>query len=135
MKKDGDRETDELFSCKMCGHCCQGNSTVSLSASEQNRVAEFLHISREKLLSTYCVIKGKRVEMKVIDGHCIFYGEDGLCAIHPVKPFHCRQWPLHPSILGDQAAWEAIKKDCPGFSDSATYEQVCRLIRSRSHGS
>ncbi len=79
---------------------------------------------KEKFLLT----KGNRTEMKVIDGHCIFYGNDGLCKIHPVKPFHCRQWPLHPSILGDPNAYEAIKKDCPGFRDDASYEEICQLV-------
>lgn len=73
--------------------------------------------------------------MKIEDGHCIFYGNDGLCMIHEVKPFHCRQWPLHPSILGDQGAWEAIKSDCPGFDPDMTYSEACDLVKNSRNGS
>jgi len=83
-------------------------------------------------MERYCVQKKGRVEMKVVDGHCIFYGEDGLCMIHDVKPFQCRRWPLHPGILGDESAWRAIKADCPGFSEDVEYEDVCRFVRERT---
>ncbi len=122
----------EIFSCKCCGHCCRGESTVSMTRDEQGSIAAFLDISEDELLDQYCVVKGKRVEMRVVDGHCIFYGDDGLCRIHPVKPFQCRRWPLHPGILGDEAAWRAIKADCPGFMEDVEYEDVCRFVRERA---
>jgi len=83
----------------------------------------------DETFSKYLVKKGKRVEMKIVDGHCIFFNQDGLCSIHPVKPFHCRRWPLHPSILGDEGAWEAIKADCPGFDPGVTYEMICAFLK------
>ncbi len=103
-----------------------------MTPEEQTRIAKFLGLSMDELLEKYGVIKGNRVEMKVVDGHCIFYGDDGLCRIHEVKPFQCRRWPLHPSILGDEAAWRAIKADCPGFDEDAEYEDVCRLVKERA---
>jgi len=121
--------TDELFRCQRCGHCCQGQSTVSLSPWEQERIADFLGLEREVFLRDWCVRNGNRVEMKTLEGHCIHYGEDGLCKIHPVKPAHCKRWPLHPSILADRAAWKAIRADCPGFPDDMTYEKACELVR------
>ncbi len=124
----------DVFSCKCCGHCCHGNSTVSLSGDEQRRIASFLGLSVDQFLKRYCVIKGNRIEMKIEAGHCIFYGDDGLCSIHDVKPFHCRRWPLHPSILGDIGAWEAIRADCPGFEEEASYEDVCQLVRRGQGG-
>ncbi len=122
---------EDIFFCRRCGHCCHGSSTVSLSEVEQIRIASFLGLSKEEFLDKYCVIKDKRVEMKIVNNHCIFYNEDsGLCAIHPVKPDACRQWPLHPSILYDRGAWEAIRKDCPGFSNKVTYKEICRVIKT-----
>ncbi len=123
---------EEIFSCKCCGHCCHGESTVSMTPGEQESIAAFLGLTIQELLERYCVRKKGRVEMKVVEGHCIFYGEDGLCMIHDVKPFQCRRWPLHPGILGDEAAWRAIKADCPGFSEDAEYEDVCELVRERA---
>ncbi len=122
----------EIFQCRCCGHCCHGESTVSLTQEEVERIASHLGLSEAALLEQYLVRKGKRTEMKTVDGHCIFYGEDGLCSIHPVKPFHCRRWPLHPSILDDEGAWEAIRADCPGFSKQATYQEVCALVKKEA---
>ena len=125
---------NKVFECAQCGHCCHGVATVSLSKDEQKRVGAFLGLERDILFERYLVKKGNRVEMKVVNGHCIFYGDDGLCQIHPVKPFHCRRWPLHPSILHDEGAWLAIKKDCPGFKDDASWEDVKDLIRKAGYG-
>ncbi len=121
-------EKETIFECKCCGHCCHGTATVSVNAEEQQKIADFLKMDLSALRQEFLLTKGNRTEMKIVDGHCIFYGNDGLCKIHPVKPFHCKQWPLHPSILGDINAYNAIKKDCPGFNDEASYEEVCQLV-------
>ncbi len=120
---------NEIFECQCCGHCCHGGSTVSVSAEERKRIARFLGMDASSFLEGFCVVKGKRVEMRIREGHCIFYNDDGLCAIHEVKPFHCKRWPLHPSILGDESAWKAIQADCPGFKKNVSYTEVCDLIR------
>jgi Fe-S-cluster containining protein len=119
----------KVFSCKLCGHCCHGNSTVSLSQADQKAIASFLGLTVTDFLQKFCIKKGNRIEMKIVDGHCIFYGDDGLCKIHEVKPFQCKRWPLHPSILKDRRAWNAIKADCPGFDKNARYEDVCELVK------
>jgi Fe-S-cluster containining protein len=119
----------KLFQCQRCGFCCQGESTVSLSPEEQKRIARYLDLSLEEFLSRYTVRRGKRVEMKTISGHCIFYDEEeSLCRIHPVKPSHCRQWPLHPSILRDEESFEIIRRTCPGFAKDATWEEIKKLL-------
>ena len=124
----------EVFRCQMCGHCCCGEGTVSLSEAERERIALFLEMDVNDFLDRLCARKGSRIEMKIKDGHCIFLGQGNICAIHPVKPFHCRRWPLHPSIINDPNAWESIKADCPGFDSAATHEMVCELIRSNGCG-
>jgi Fe-S-cluster containining protein len=124
----------EIFTCQCCGHCCHGKSTVSVSLPEQEDIASFLGVDLPTFLKRFCRERDKRVEMKIIQGHCVFYGENGLCEIHAVKPFHCRRWPLHPAILGDRGAWEAIRADCPGFTTDATYEEVCGLAGAENDG-
>ena len=124
----------KIFECVRCGHCCHGVATVALTVEEQKRVGDFLDIAQQELFEEFFIRNGNRVEMRVVDGHCIFFGTNGLCRIHPVKPFHCRRWPLHPSILHDQNAWQAIKADCPGFADDATWEEAVELVRSSGFG-
>ncbi len=121
---------ERFFKCKCCGHCCHGQSTVSVSMDEVTTISEWLGISEEEFRRRYCVQKKNRLEMRVVNGHCIFYGPNGLCEIHAVKPFPCRQWPLHPSIVVDKTAWQAIQKDCPGFAKDISHEEiVAELIR------
>ena len=129
-----ERRYREIFQCKCCGHCCHGVATVSVSQEEQVRMASFMGVDLDTFKREYLVRNGRTFSMKIVDGHCIFYGDDGLCRVHPVKPFHCRRWPLHPSILSDEAAWKAIKADCPGFSEDATWEEAKELVRKNSNG-
>ncbi|AEH46047.1 protein of unknown function UPF0153 [Thermodesulfatator indicus DSM 15286] len=120
----------KLFECKRCGFCCQGESTVSLSSDEQKSIAAFLGLSISRFLEHYTVNKGSHIEMKIVNGHCIFYDEKNkLCQIHPVKPFRCRQWPLHPSILKDKDSFEIIRASCPGFAKEATWEEIKTLVK------
>jgi len=124
-----------VFECRRCGFCCQGESTVSLSAEEITRIAAFLGISVEDLFRKYLVKKGKRVEMRTVEGHCIFYEPgESLCRIHAVKPEHCRRWPLHPSILKDPESFEIIRASCPGFREDARWEEVCEALRDEQTG-
>ncbi len=122
----------EIFKCKKCGHCCHGAATVSLTDEEVADIRDFLGVSIDELFSFYLIKNGKRTEMKVVDGHCIFFNREGLCSIHPVKPHHCRVWPIHPSILNDENAWLAIKADCKGFLRDATFEEAKELVKRQN---
>ncbi|HIE32726.1 MAG TPA: YkgJ family cysteine cluster protein [Thermodesulfobacteriaceae bacterium] len=120
----------KIFECKRCGFCCQGESTVSLSPEEIERIAAYLGLSKDDFLKRYAVRKDKRIEMKTINGHCIFYDEkEGLCRVHPVKPDRCREWPLHPSILKDVENFEIIKNTCPGFEEGISWEEVKEYLK------
>ncbi|HFC98641.1 MAG TPA: YkgJ family cysteine cluster protein [Thermosulfurimonas dismutans] len=122
----------KIFECKRCGFCCQGESTVSLSPEEVQRIAAYLKISIEELTARFLVHRGGRLEMRTLEGHCIFYHPQEGCRIHPVKPDHCRQWPLHPSILKDRENFEIIRSSCPGFSEELTWEELREFWRGES---
>jgi len=116
------------FVCKQCGFCCEGESTVSLTQEKIDEISNYLCISRDELLSRFCVIKKNRIEMKIQNGHCIFFEENKkICKIHPVKPTHCRIWPLHKSILKDKESFEIIKNSCPGLYEM-NYNDICKII-------
>jgi len=120
----------KVFECKRCGFCCEGESTVSLLPEEIERISEYLGLSREEFLKTYGVRKDERIEMKTVNGHCIFYDEkERCCRVHPVKPDRCRQWPLHPSLLKDPENFEIIKSTCPGFEKGISWEDLKAYLR------
>lgn len=126
MSKKEDVEKD-LFSCRQCGHCCHGETTVSLDPDDFDRMSEYLKLPKEQVLEKYLRKTENVIQMKILDGHCIFYREG--CTIHTGKPWRCCQWPLHPSILTDAANLEAIKDSCPGITRKLDYQEFCRKFK------
>ncbi len=111
----------------MCGFCCHGETTVSLNEVDRTRMVEALGLPVEQIEERYWRRTGAVVQMKVVDGHCIFY-ENG-CSVHAGRPWQCRQWPLHPSILADENNFETIKESCPGINRDLSYREFCRIFR------
>ncbi len=118
---------EKIFECQRCGYCCHGEATVSLSEDDVSRMANYLGLSFPELKEEYLRESGKLLEMKIVDGHCIFYKDNG-CTIHPVRPWRCDQWPLHPSILMDSSNLEAITSSCPGLDANLGYEKFCEIL-------
>jgi uncharacterized protein len=123
------RENDleqQIFTCRRCGYCCQGQTTVSLDEADQTRMASHLKLEFADLKRKYLRVTGNVVQMQTADGHCIFYNQG--CTIHPGRPWRCRQWPLHPSILTDEANFQAIGSSCPGLKKEIGYEKFRQLL-------
>lgn len=107
----------KVFFCQRCGECCKGESTVGLSPEERERIARFLGLSLQEFMESFTEVKGEeRVEMKTKDGYCIFYDQTKrLCAIHPVKPDKCKEWPFPEIIFKDETNFQIIKASCKGL--------------------
>ncbi len=119
--------TQELFSCQRCGYCCHGETTVSLGENDLVRMLKVLNLDEEETFQKYLRRTNSVVQMKTIDGHCVFY-EEG-CHIHAGRPWRCTQWPLHPSILKDENNLKTIKASCPGINRELSYEEFCQKLR------
>ena len=117
----------DIFTCKRCGYCCHGETTVSLDEDDRSRMAEYLGLTEEETLARYWRVKDGCVQMKTVDGHCVFY-KDG-CGVHRGRPWRCAQWPLHPSILIDPANLETIQESCPGIDQDFPYKEICRILK------
>jgi Fe-S-cluster containining protein len=116
-------KVSEIFDCQQCGYCCQGETTVSLDKNDQERMIKHLGMKREEVALIYWRQNGNTIQMKIVEGHCIFY--DNGCTIHAGKPWRCTQWPLHPSMLDSQDNFEIIKESCPGINRELSYEDFC----------
>ncbi len=86
-----------------------------------------LKMPEEELGKKFWRTTGTTVQMKTVDGHCIFY-TDG-CTVHEGRPWRCAQWPLHPSILTDEKNLETIAASCPGINKSISYLQFCDILQ------
>ena len=119
--------TAKIFSCTRCGFCCHGETTVSLDESDQKRMIEVLQLPAHEVRQRYWRITGSVVQMKTVDGHCIFY-KDG-CTVHKGRPWRCGQWPLHPSLLTDETNFNTIADSCPGIKKGPGYKKFCQILR------
>jgi Fe-S-cluster containining protein len=87
-----------------------------------------LGLSREQTEKQYWRITGTVVQMQVRDGHCIFYDQDRGCTVHEGRPWRCRQWPLHPSMLADENNYRTITESCPGFKKDISYPEFRQIL-------
>lgn len=86
-----------------------------------------LDMTRETVQKSFWRITDGCVQMKVVDGHCIFY--DNGCSVHHGRPWRCAQWPLHPSILTDKNNFYTIAESCPGIKKEVGYEKFCEIMK------
>ena len=119
-------KVSEIFVCQQCGYCCQGETTVSLDKNDQKRMIQYLGMKRDEVTLKYWFHNDNNIQMKTIDGHCIFY--DNGCTIHTGKPWRCTQWPLHPSILESKENFEIIKESCPGINRELCYDDFRKKL-------
>jgi len=124
-----DRMSD-IFQCTRCGFCCHGETTVSLDQNDQERMIRVLGLSPEETRRRFWRISGSVVQMQIQDGHCIFFNPEAGCTVHEGRPWRCRQWPLHPSMLSDEANYRTITASCPGFTKGISYHQFCRILQT-----
>ena len=122
-------QLSDIFQCTRCGFCCHGETTVSLDAADQERMIQALGLTREETAAQYWRITGTVVQMQVRDGHCIFYDKDTGCTVHEGRPWRCRQWPLHPSMLADENNYQTIRASCPGLPQAMPYATFCQIFR------
>jgi uncharacterized protein len=120
-------EVGDIFCCLRCGFCCQGETTVSLNEADQRRMVSALGLSEQEVEERFWRRGVNLVQMKTVDGHCIFYAEG--CTVHPGRPWRCAQWPLHPSILSDENNFKTIADSCPGIKRGLGYDEFCRILR------
>lgn len=120
----------EIFTCTCCGFCCQGETTVSLDERDQERMIQSLGLGREETAQRYWRVSGTVVQMQVRDGHCIFYDPKQGCTVHEGRPWRCRQWPLHPSMLNDQDNYRTIADSCPGINKQLSYSEFSSIFQA-----
>ncbi|MDD3310681.1 YkgJ family cysteine cluster protein [Pseudodesulfovibrio sp.] len=117
--------TAEAFSCKMCGHCCQGEGGIVMTVKDQERLAAHLNISVPELVERFTRERGGKLHLTCgDDGYCVFYAEG--CSVHPGRPDICRAWPFFRGNLVDQTSWEMIQEYCPGVNPEVDHAEFVR---------
>jgi len=85
------------FECLRCGCCCQWPGPVKLAGDEPDIIAAHLGMDVKDFIEKYTRLTWNRKGLSLTekeDGACIFYeGDPPSCAINPVKPAQCRNFP------------------------------------------
>ncbi|MDZ7759419.1 MAG: YkgJ family cysteine cluster protein [Desulfovermiculus sp.] len=127
----------DVFICRMCGQCCQGQGGIVLTAKDMHRLAKGLGLTPEALIQTYVVYDHKKpVLTSQVDGTCIFFQSQTGCTVHAYKPDVCRAWPFFRGNLEDEASWRMAQEYCPGINPDIPHQEfVCQgLEYIHQHG-
>lgn len=113
MPSDSMKPSD-IFNCQKCGDCCKGYGGTFLSTEDIKAIACYAKTDLKHFVADYCQAPdGRPFLAQGKDGYCIFW--DGKCAIHPVKPRMCKEWPFIKSVLIDVNNWHIMAALCPGM--------------------
>lgn len=90
------RKDPMKFECQCCGNCCRWPGPVRVNDEEIARIAEFLGIEEGDFRCRRTRLAPDRTSLSLLekaDGSCEFLTADNLCAINPVKPQQCMDYP------------------------------------------
>ncbi|GAB6097846.1 hypothetical protein JCM14469_41000 [Desulfatiferula olefinivorans] len=122
--------TDKIACKKGCSHCCYAQ--VSLTPPEAFLIIQFIreHYSLRKkdqlakrVSRNIRMTKDKSLDERIEVWHqtpCIFL-EEGICAIHDVRPFICRAWH---SLSAEQCLSALRSGDKDAEIDSTPYRNI-----------
>ncbi len=115
---------DEIFHCRQCGWCCQGEGGIALNPARIDALAAFLGLPVERLLTQFCRQSGGWWYVAVGgDGYCLFYDHSiSGCAVHPVKPEICSLWPYFPGNVQNPEGFAVAKNNCPGIGRDVDFQ-------------
>ena len=117
------------FECLRCGRCCSGPAEgyIWVSRPEIRLIARHLNMPVKELKQKSLRRVGLRRTI-VEDPRtrdCVFLRQDGegrVCAIYPVRPAQCRNWPFWPGNLAGPDGWNSAGQKCPGINRGAPYD-------------
>lgn len=83
------------YECQRCTACCRWPGQVRLSDEEVTRLAAFQRLSEFDFVQRFARVRHDRRGLALQEkpnGECVFFHE-GDCAVQPVKPQQCRDFP------------------------------------------
>jgi Fe-S-cluster containining protein len=111
-----------VFQCQQCGDCCVGRGGILVRPDEVKAMAALLNLPEAEFGRRYVEDSDLGPRLTVSNGVCVFLMEGGLCRVHAVKPFICRQWPFLPAILLDPDELDNAKTACPGLNPGCNHQ-------------
>lgn len=120
-----------FYECQRCAACCRWPGQVRLTHAEITRLAAFKGLSEYDFIQQFTRLRADRTGLALQeqpDGACVFLA-DGRCAVQPVKPQQCRDFPNLWKFPGFDETCHAIPRDV----SAAEYERRLALIRAKGN--
>ncbi len=122
-----------FLECRRCTVCCRWPGQVRLTDKDIARLAAFKGISEHEFIQQFTRLRQDRQGLALHeqpDGACIFL-EANDCAVQPVKPQQCREFPNLWNFPGFEKTCHAI----PCEVSAAEYDRRVALIKRKgNHG-
>lgn len=96
---------------------------MRVSAAEAQAIAAHLKMPVPAFRSRYLQPDGERLKDGL--GHRCVFLQDGApagCAVYPVRPARCRDWPYWPELRDDAQLLASLRRTCPGIEPAAAPE-------------
>ncbi len=120
-----------FLECQRCTACCRWPGQVLLSDAEITRLAAFKGLSEHDFIQQFARLRPDRRGLALKeqpDGACIFLeGEN--CAVQPVKPQKCREFPNLWNFPGFEKVCHAIPREV----SMDEYERRSALLKSKGN--
>jgi hypothetical protein len=117
-----------FLECQRCTACCRWPGQVRLTTVEITRLAAFQGLSETDFIQQFTRLRWNRGGLALQeqpDGACVFL-EGASCAVQPVKPQQCREFPNLWSFPGFEKTCHAIPREL----SEAEYERRIELIKA-----
>lgn len=101
-----------FYECQRCTACCRWPGQVALDDSDIARMAVFKQITEHEFIQVYTRLRQDRRGLALTEqpnGECIFL-EGNDCAVQPVKPQQCRDFPNLWNFPGFEHTCHAIPR-------------------------
>lgn len=109
--------------CQRCTACCRWPGDVRLTDAEVTRLAAFKGLDEVEFIQRFTKLTRERRGLSLqeqANGACVFL-EGNECAVQPVKPQQCRDFPNLWNFPGFEQSCQAIPR-------LVTAEEYARLV-------
>ena len=118
-----------FYECQRCTACCRWPGQVRLDDETISRLAAFKSLSESDFIQRFTRLRPDRRGLALLDkpnGECIFL-EGNNCAVQPVKPQQCRDFPNLWQNPGAEKSCLAI----PRFVGAEEYQRLVAQATGR----
>jgi hypothetical protein len=101
-----------FLECQRCTACCRWPGQVRLTEAEISRLAAFKGLTESEFIQQFTRLTQDRRGLALMDkpnGECIFLDGEN-CAVQPVKPQQCRDFPNLWNFPGSEKFCRAIPR-------------------------